>query len=162
MKRREAYESYCEAVEAGDVTRENAAVMVMLLQDLLYPPSSDGKAIVDLSYMRPSVAKHLGRCGWRWHPEKAKIKFREVREPGVIEDAVEWVPFDSPDDPLEDLDNMSMAEINGLPEPLMVEAKRRLGMLPQAPEPQGKPWSHPNKVTIADGPDTEDDGTKWT
>lgn len=153
--RAELLDAYREAVEAGDEDREMAATMSMLMLDLRYPPSADGGGIVELSYVLPSVAKHLTRVGWRWQPDRAKIKARPVPGPGVYSDAVAWVGINEPDDPLEDLENMSMAEINQLPEDLRVEARRRLGMIPAVHQPESQLWSEPNKVNIADAPDPD-------
>lgn len=160
MKRSEMHQAYLDAVARGDRKREHAAVMAMLMDDLMYPPSVDDKAIMDLTFMRPGIARHLGRLGWRWHPDKALIKKRTVAGPGTFMDACVWVDVREPDDPLEDLQNMTMAQINSLPDELRVEAQRRLGILNQA-EPQGDPWQAPNQVSVVDAPDVADDGAVW-
>lgn len=140
-----------------------------MLDDLQYPVAKDG-SVMDASAIKAWVAWHLVRCGWR-KPNDGElidnydapvIKKRRVYGTGVMEDAVNWVGVDEPDDPLSDLPNMTMAEIEGLPEDLRAEARRRLGLA--APQPDSDPqpaWSVKPFITIADEPDV-DDGTEWT
>ena len=149
-----------------------SAVYEQMLDDLQYPQAKDG-SIMDASAIKPWVAWHLIRCGWRKpnnHDHLALreefddplIKKRKVNSPGVVEDAVVWVPIDAPDDPLAGIENMTMRDIEELPDELRTEAKRRLGLLitPPAEEPE-MPWQIQPHVTITDAPYVDDE-TDWT
>jgi hypothetical protein len=145
----------------------------LMMGDLTYPVARDG-GVMDATPIKPWVCWHLIRCGWRKpnnldglalveEYDDPQIKPRKVYGPGVVEDAITWVPLGDPDDPLEHLADMTMAEINRLPPDVCLEAKRRLGMLPPAPE-RGDPepaWSVRPYIKITDEPDV-DDGTAWT
>jgi hypothetical protein len=141
-----------------------------ILADLTYPVDREGN-VMDISAMKALVGWHLVRCGWR-KPNNTDgfalqeefddplIKSRRVYGPGVYEDAVQWVPFSDPDDPLDDLASMTMAEIEALPADLKGEAKRRLGLLPATEHPEPKPaWSVRPFVHIEDAP--VDETTRW-
>jgi hypothetical protein len=52
---------------------------------------------------------------------------------------------------------MNVAQIEALPDHLRLEAKRRLGLAPPAPEHQPALWSVQPFVSITDEPDTETD-----
>jgi hypothetical protein len=80
------------------------------------------------------------------------IKARKVYGSGVYEDAVTWVAFDAPDDPLEHLADMTMGQIEALPD-LKFEAKRRLDAPPPAPCEPKPLWTQPPLVSITDAPD---------
>lgn len=130
-----------------------------LMADLRYPISRDG-SVLDTTFIAPLIAYHLARCGWRVDLEKRKIKPRTVTAKGVVEDAVEWVPVDAPDDPLADLDSMTMAEINNLTPNMRAEALRRMGG-PETPDlPTNSGWRVSTSLNIEDAPDT-DDGVEW-
>lgn len=128
-----------------------------MLKDLRYPvgpPDEEGRSdVMNADFFAPFVAYHLVRCGWRPNSEKRKIKPRKVPGKGIVEDAVEWVDIDAPDDPLRHLDTMSMAEVAMLPEVWKYEAIRRLGgqVKCDLPEPDSK-WKVNTKINISDMP----------
>lgn len=143
-------------------------VMAQLLTDLSYPRGEDGR-VLDTNAFKAVLAQHLMRAGWRKpnntdglalieEYDEPEIKARKMVGPGVYEDAIEWVPFDAPDDPLADLQNMTIAQINALPEHLSTEAKRRLGMLPNAPQPTDL-WSVKPTLTITDAEEADEPTT---
>ena len=57
----------------------------------------------------------------------------------MYEDACTWVPASAPDDPLDGLEQMTVAQIHALPADLRGEALRRLGMAPQTDQTMGQP-----------------------
>jgi hypothetical protein len=128
-----------------------------MLKDLRYPvgpPDENGQSdVMNADFFAPWVAYHLVRCGWRPNGEKRKIKPRKVPQRGVVADAVEWVAMDEPDDPLRNLDTMSMREIALLPEVWKHEAIRRLGghVKSDLPEPKSK-WKVNTKINISNAP----------
>lgn len=140
---------------------ERNETLLKLLLDLTYPEAKDGTR-VDLSALSPIIAYHLVRCGWRMVPEKRLIKSRKVNARGVYVDAIDWVPIDAPDDPLEHLADMTMAEIEALPPGLKAEAMQRISgaVLPELPENPG--WKVETSIRITDDPDEPDDGFEWT
>lgn len=122
--------------------------MQAIMDALQYPVAKDGSVmgISDgLNFMKPTLAYHLARCGIG-PANPPLIKRQAVTGPGVIEDAVRWVSADAPDDPLEHVEDMTMAQINALPEELRVEAKRRLGILPPYEPPEG--WHTHTRINI--------------
>lgn len=121
-----ALDRFLEKREA-DTARKAEAEQAFkeFLEDCHYPVTKDG-ATMDASYFGPVIAYHMIRCGWRRSVEPV-IKKRKVDAPGVIEDAVEWVPMDAPDDPLEGIEDWSFAQIAALPEYLKRKAIQRLG-----------------------------------
>jgi hypothetical protein len=152
-------------------------VFEQLISDLQYPVAKNGD-VLDTHAIRPGIAYHLVRAGWRkpnnadglalrddeQHWDDPQIKKRKVYGPGVIEDAVTWVPVTDPDDPLEDLQNMTVAQIEALPADLRDEAKRRLGLLPPLPtkadsENLQPAWSVAPSINITDADDVEN---HWT
>lgn len=135
--------------------------MLKLLLDLTYPEARDGTR-VDVTAFKAILAYHLVRCGWRMVPEKRMIKSRKVTARGVAIDAIDWVPINAPDDPLENLANMTMAEIEALPPGLKAEAMQRITgeVLPDLPENPG--WHVETSIRITDDPDEPDDGFQWT
>ena len=147
--------------KAKDADRERNEAMLKLLLDLTYPESKDG-ARVDLTAFKAIIAYHLVRCGWRMDPDKRMIKARKVNARGVYEDAVDWVPINAPDDPLANLANMTMAEIEALPPGLKAEAMQRVSgaVLPDLPENPG--WHVETSIRITNDPDEPDDGFEWT
>lgn len=131
------------------------------LLDLTYPVSSDGTRL-DVSGYRQIIAYHLVRCGWRMDREKRLIKSRKVNARGVYVDANEWVDINMPDDPLANIANMTMAEINTLPPGLKAEAMQRITgqVLPELPENPG--WRVETRIKITDDSIEPDDGYEWT
>ena len=94
--------------------------------------------------------------------EKRMIKSRTVNARGVYVDANEWVPIDFPDDPLANIANMTMAEINDLPPGLKAEAMQRITgeVLPELPENPG--WKVETRIKITDDSIEPDDDFEWT
>lgn len=140
---------------------ERNETMLKLLLDLTYPEAKDGTR-VDLSAFKAIIAYHLVRCGWRMVPEKRLIKSRKVNARGVYVDAIDWVDINAPDDPLENLGSMTMAEIEALPPGLKAEAMQRISgaVLPELPDNPG--WKVETSIRITDDPDEPDDGFEWT
>lgn len=140
-----------------------------MLDDLQYPVAKDG-SVMDASAIKAWVAWHLIRAGWRKPSQhdldenfdQPIIKKRRIYSPGVMADAVTWVGIDEPDDPLDGVEDLTVAQIDSLPDDLRIEARRRLGLLPPQPNTEPQPnWSVKPFITIADEPDV-DDGTEWT
>lgn len=150
-----------EALEQAkfDNQERNEALLACLL-DLTYPVAKDGTR-VDVSAFKSIIAYHLVRCGWRMDREKRMIKSRKVNARGVYVDANEWVPIDMPDDPLDNLANMTMAEIEALPPGLKAEAMQRITgeVLPDLPENPG--WRVETSIRITDDPTEPDDDFEW-
>lgn len=159
-----------------DMTRNAYMTQVygQLIEDLTYPVDKDGN-VLDAFAIRPGIAYHLVRAGWR-KPNNTDhfplveefddpvIKKRKVNAPGVYEDAVTWVSTDEPDDPLADIENMTIREIDALPADLRIEAKRRLGLLPPVEQPEEPPqpaWTVKPFITITDAEEV-DESTNWT
>lgn len=128
-----------------------------MLKDLRYPETPKNEqgdsAVMNTDFFAPLVAYHLVKCGWRPNSEKRKIKPRRVPGPGTVADAVEWVDMSEPDDPLKNLDTMSMRDIALLPEVWKHEAIRRLGghMKSDLPKPESG-WHVNTNINIADMP----------
>lgn len=156
------------AVHNAERNAYMARVLDQMLGDLQYPQAKDG-SVVDTKGFGHLVAWHLVRCGWRKpnnldhfplveQYDDPVIKKRRVYGPGVYEDAVVWVSFDEADDPLADIENMTIREIESLPDEVKFEAKRRLGLI-ASPTPDDVPnfgveeWSAKPNVRITDEPD---------
>lgn len=134
-------------------------VYAQMMNDLHYPVARDG-SIMDASAIKHWVAWHLTRAGWRKPNnrdhlpldedyDEPLIKPRKVIAPGVVEDAVAWVPFDTDDDPLANLPNMTMTQIDALPADLRRQAKQRLGLPVDQPEPRPG-WTAAPVVNVTD------------
>ena len=127
--------------------------MGQMMADLQYPVAPDGTVlgISDaLNWLKPAICYHFARCGYGLlNPPLIKA---QPSENAIIEDAVTWVAADAPDNPLADLTNMTMGQINSLPEPTRTTALRRLGLLPP-PEPDPG-WVQPPVVDIQDAPES--------
>ncbi len=129
-----------QAAEAEALQQEMEDAFAAFLSDCHYPVGKNGE-VMQSTYFVTHVAYHMVRCGWR--PSAAPvIKKRKVDAPGVVEDAVEWVDVNAPDDPLAGVEQMTFAQISALPEYLRRKAIRRLGGtvdvdddLPQMAEP---------------------------
>jgi hypothetical protein len=134
---------------------------MQLIGDLRYPVTKSG-SVLDMTYFSPALAYHLARCGWRLNPNKRIIKPRRVIAKGVVDDAVEWIAADAPDDPLANLHNMTVAEINQLPPIQRAQAMRKVTgqELPELPNNE-KGWHTTANLKIEDAPDPQD-GLKWT
>ncbi|AID58839.1 hypothetical protein PBI_GAIA_19 [Mycobacterium phage Gaia] len=135
---------------------EMTAALGEFLEDCHYAVSKNGD-ILDTSYFKAIVGYHMIRCGWRRVAEPV-IKKRRVIAPGVIEDACEWVDINEPDDPLENLENMSVRELAELSPEARAAAIRRLGgdYDHDLPEPEVR-WSVTPNITITDDPVTGED-----
>jgi len=157
-QRRAAEREALQQAEAD--ANECQEAMLACLLDLTYPVAKDGTRL-DVSGYRSIIAYHLVRCGWRMDREKRMIKSRTVNARGVYVDANEWVPIDYPDDPLENLANMTMAQINDLPPGLKAEAMQRITgeVLPDLPENPG--WRVETRIQITDELSEPDDGFEW-
>lgn len=150
---------------------EQRSAMLALLADLRYPagPRGDNLALIDgmpyrpddpniLDSMKGVIAYHLTMAGWRPDLSKRKRKARRVYGAGMFADAVVWVGVDEPDDPLADLANMTMAQIDALePEDVRYEARRRLGLPAPPAAPTPEPWQQPPHVEITDADDEEEE-----
>lgn len=128
------------AAEAEALQQEMEGAFGEFLTDCHYPVGKNGE-VMQSTYFVTHVAYHMVRCGWRKAADPV-IKKRKVDAPGVVEDAVEWVDVNAPDDPLEGVEGMTFAQISALPEYLRRKAIRRLGGavdvdddLPQMAEP---------------------------
>jgi hypothetical protein len=120
-------ERRAEAAKAErEFNDEREQTFLAMMADLHYPVTRSGDRI-DLTLFKFHIAYHLTRCGWRHDPQRREIKARHVNVRGVIKDAVEWVPVDSEEDPLANLADMKMSEIQDLPPVWRAEALRRLG-----------------------------------
>lgn len=149
------------ATEAELEVYEFNVAAARLMGDLRYPVSKSGTRI-DMSYFSPVLAYHLARCGWRVDETKRKIKPRKLTARGLVDDAIEWVPMDAEEDPLKNLGQMTMEEIQKLPPVWRSVAMRRLGG-PETADLPGKPrgWHVTTQLKIEDAPDP-DDGFRWT
>jgi hypothetical protein len=146
------------------------AVYAQMMADLQYPVAKDG-SVMDASGIKAWVCWHLVRAGWRKPNNTDRLALREeyddpvikkrrVYGPGVFEDAVTWVDAAEPDDPLDNLQHMTVAEIEALPEDVRLEAKRRLGVTPAAPQADPQPaWTVQPYISITDAPD---ETTEWS
>jgi hypothetical protein len=79
---------------------ENSAdmhkAMYDLANDLTYPVDPEGNAI-DIHWLIPMLSFHLARCGYQRHDDKALIKqipHPRRGSPGIVDDAVLFVPVD--------------------------------------------------------------------
>jgi hypothetical protein len=131
-----------------------------MMADLHYPVTRSGDRI-DLTLFKFHIAYHLTRCGWRHDPDKREIKARPVNVRGVVMDAVEWVAAEAEDDPLENLADMRMSEIQDLPPVWRAEALRRLTGkgAPVVPR-NAKSWHVTPNVQYIDEPRGFDDSAK--
>ena len=78
---------------AADMTK----ALYDLANDLTYPEDQDGNQ-VNMHWLIPILSYHLARCGYRKHEDEAVIKqipHPRRDSPGVVEDAVLYVPVDA-------------------------------------------------------------------
>lgn len=151
---------------------EQRQAMIALMADLRYPAGPDGGvlALLDglpfpnddpnvVDSMRGRLAYHLMMAGWRVDLNKRRRKARKVFGAGMFDDAVVWVDISEPDDPLADLANMTIAQIDALtPEDVRLEARRRVGLPVPTPEPPPG-WQANPLVDVIDAPEPDDEGT---
>lgn len=148
-----------QVFEQLNLPPEYLAAMGRILAFLQYPVAPDD-SVFDVSFAAAVVAYHLSRCGFDI-VRTPLIKKREVSGPGIVMGACHWV--DAAEDnsplvyrsPLDDVENMTLAEINALPESLKREAYARLGLPYEEPE-----WTRGPAVNIEEAP--EPDGAEWT
>jgi hypothetical protein len=149
-----------QVMDTLDLDPARLAAMQRIMEDLQYPVAPDG-TVMEVGYVSPTAAYHLARCGYD-RVNEPLIKKRPVSGPGIVMGACHWVSLDEADSPvvfsspLDDLENMTIAQVNALPEPTRSQARERLGL------PHDKPgWNQKPKVNIEDAPDS-DDGPDWT
>ncbi|RIU21392.1 phage gene 29 protein family protein [Mycobacteroides abscessus] len=158
-----ALQVYAEKQKAQDAQKaEMESAYQDFLTDCHYPQDKDGNRM-DSAHFVWLVGYHMIRCGWR-RSAQPLIKPRAVEAPGVVEGAIEWVPVDAPDDPLEGVENMTFAQINALPEWLKRKAIQRLNGnqdadddLPEMAEPA---WRVTPNIAIKDERPIGDDFVK--
>ena len=145
----------------SEESEERKLAYLKAMLDLTYPEAKDGTR-VDLTAFQSIVAYHMIRCGWRMDIDKRMIKSRKVTARGVVENAIDWVPIDTPADPLDRISTMTMAEIDALPPSLKAEAVQRMTgeVLPDLPENPG--WKVETSIRITDDTSEPEDGFKWT
>ena len=124
---------------------------------LTYPKDSRGRTY-DVRFMLPVLAYHLARCGCVMDPDRAVIKKRmRPSTPGVIEDAVDWVPVDAPDSIEDELAGATIADIERLSPAAKAVLLRRLGGEPEAADPQdldaAAPWHVETSIHFDDRED---------
>lgn len=134
---------------------EKNEAMAAMMVDLRYVETRSGD-LIDLMGLQAAIAWHLTRCGWRPDPDKRMIKARRVIAQGVGEGAIEWVDVDEPDDPLANLANMTMAQINALPSHLKAQAMRRMGGPETEALPTNPGWKVETSIQIEEAPDPND------
>jgi len=104
-----------------------AATMYDIADALRYPVDSRGR-VYDVRWLEPILAFHLARVGAVIDPKRAVIKPRRLPPtPGVIEDAIEWVPISAPDRIDDELAGATIADIDRLSPAARAELIRRLG-----------------------------------
>ena len=104
-----------------------SAAMYDIADALRYPVDNRGR-VYDIRFMLPAIAFHLARAGAVIDPNRAIIKARRLPPtPGVIEDAIEWVPVDAPDSIDDELSGATIADVDRLSPAARAELIRRLG-----------------------------------
>ncbi|ASR85524.1 minor tail protein [Mycobacterium phage Krueger] len=112
-----------------------ADAMYDIAEALQYPVDSRGRRY-DVRYLLPVIAFHLARAGCVVDPARAQIKKRRMPPtPGVVEDAVEWVPVDAPDSIEDELYGATLDDLPHLSAAARAEFIRRATGEPPAPEP---------------------------
>lgn len=154
------YTNPMEVLEKLGLPPQHMLAMAQIMEALVYPLAPDD-TVVDMSFTRAVAAYHLARLGFAQVNEPL-IKKREVSGPGIVEGACHWVDANADDSPLvyqsplDDLENMSINEINALPTPMRRIACERLGL------PFDEPgWQQAPILNIEDAPEP-DDGVDWT
>lgn len=154
------YTNPMEVLQKLGLPPQHMLAMAQIMEALVYPLAPD-ETVVDMSFTRAVAAYHLARLGFAQVNEPL-IKRRGVSGPGIVEGACHWVAADADDtplvyrSPLDDLDNMTMGEINALPVPLKRAAYEKLGL------PFDEPgWQQAPILNIDDAPDTAG-GPEWT
>lgn len=84
--------------EVQDIALGMTKAMYDLANDLTYPMDEDGNQM-RVHELIPFLAYHLARCGYRKIQDQAVIKqivHPRRGRPGIVDDAVLYVPVDSP------------------------------------------------------------------
>jgi hypothetical protein len=115
-------DAICDAIEDADrrdqvILSEDLGQRLVLAQEiedtvltfvdhLRYPqarPNEDGQhAVLMMNYLPDlpdTLSYHFARLGWRWHPEKALVKQRNIRG-GLFDDLCAYVDPSEPDTPI--------------------------------------------------------------
>ncbi|ARQ95462.1 minor tail protein [Mycobacterium phage Shandong1] len=110
-----------------------ADAMYDIAAALHYPVDSRGRRY-DVRYLLPVIAFHLARAGCVVDPARAVIKQRRLPPtPGVVEDAVDWVPIDAPDSIEDELHGATLDDLPRLSAAARAEFIRRATGAPAAP-----------------------------
>ncbi|ASR85225.1 minor tail protein [Mycobacterium phage SirPhilip] len=103
---------------------------------LQYPVDSRGRRY-DVRYLLPVLAFHLAQAGCVVDPGRAVIKKRRMPPtPGVVEDAVEWVPIDAADSIEDELHGATLDDLPYLSAAARAEFIRRATGEPEVVEDQ--------------------------
>lgn len=104
-----------ETGKALVAAQEIEETILQFIDHLRYPqarPDKDGQhAVLMMNYLPDlpdTLSYHYARMGWRWHPEKALVKQREIRG-GLFDDLCAYVPLDESDEPVVVESNMQAA-----------------------------------------------------
>lgn len=101
--------------------------MYAIADALQYPVDHRGRRY-DVRYLIPVLSYHLARAGCVVDPQRAVIKPRRLPPtPGVVEDAIEWVPVDAPDSIEDELAGATLDDLDRLSPAARAELIRRLG-----------------------------------
>lgn len=121
----------CDAIEEADradrvllperlgqrlaTAAEIEETMLQFAEHLRYPqarPNKDGQhAVLMMNYLPDlpdTLSYHFARLGWRWHPEKALVKQRQIVG-GLFDDLCAYVDPSEPDTPIVVESNMQAA-----------------------------------------------------
>ncbi|QNJ58246.1 hypothetical protein SEA_ELLIE_21 [Mycobacterium phage Ellie] len=102
-----------------------ADAMYDIAEALQYPIDSQGRRY-DVRFLLPVIAFHLARAGCVVDPARAVIKKRRMPlTPGVVEDAVEWVPIDAEDTIEDELHGATLDDLPHLSAAARAEFIRR-------------------------------------
>ena len=105
-----------------------------LADALTYPVDHRGR-VYDVRFLLPVLTYHLARAGVRVHDDLALIKKRRrPPTPGVVEDAVDWVPINTPDSIDDELAGVTIDDVDRLSPAARAELLRRLGAGPAIDE----------------------------
>jgi hypothetical protein len=132
--------------------------MYEIAECLTYPRDSKGRTY-DVRFILPVLAFHLAACGVRVHPELAVIKKRlRPPTPGVVEDAVDWVPINAPNSIEDELAGVTLDDVDRLSPAARAVLLRRLGGEPSAADQNdldaAAPWHVETSIHFDD--DQED------
>ena len=84
--------------ELNKLAADMRQAMYDLANDMTYPVDQDGN-VMDLHWLIPLLSFHLARCGYRKHGDEAvitQIPHPRAGQPGFAENAVLYVPVDTP------------------------------------------------------------------